>query len=644
MSLCSACKRRRRHGARVPGVLCASLDEECPVCWSVWRSLRSSPSVKARDEEHEGFVSNLTVPSDKVGGNAFALHLRIEGEEVERVGVRVERTTRKRFLEQVKRVPLDEDMASEMTFRTVRNWLARCSAGHSCSGDTLAAVIPTRLVDLHGRESKMWSIVETNGDAEKYNKYVALSHRWSSDTPQLRQENWHLFKEGQPDDVLPRDYQDILSLCRRLEARYVWIDSLCIFQDSAEDFQREAATMMDVYMNAFFTETAVSNAPINRRGWVLQERLLSPRILYLGNDQVYWECHELMTSEAAPNGMPRGVECRSREPIAKSQDNSRWQHLVREYTQNELTFEADRLVAFTGIAKLVAQRTQDAYMAGMFKRRLLFDLLWAPATALPPMFMDKFDRERLRCSTKRTPGDGVPSWSWAASSGPVDWLRPGYWGRWSERELYEFSLPMVKRLAWFEGSNFMAGGYDEDFGKSEGASLDMMGLLIPARFDDTKMQTGLVICQPGLHYRDMPGSEGVVFRPASCTIMGATVDFRFSRRYDASLPCYMMPLLDINRAPKEGFKDEHVEGLVVQEVKGWYVRIGSFDAGCYDYNVGLYTRALNALLEGGGEGIEWSAFEKRLRAYVIERKRALWDGRDHADATVKARWGVIRLV
>ncbi|KAM5356830.1 hypothetical protein ACJ41O_003476 [Fusarium nematophilum] len=99
----------------------------------------------------------------------------------------------------------------------------------------------------------MWSIVETNGDAEKYNKYVALSHRWSSDTPQLRQENWHLFKEGQPDDVLPRDYQDILSLCRRLEARYVWIDSLCIFQDSAEDFQREAATMMDVYMNAFFT-------------------------------------------------------------------------------------------------------------------------------------------------------------------------------------------------------------------------------------------------------------------------------------------------------------------------------------------------------------------------------------------------------
>ena len=34
----------------------------------------------------------------------------------------------------------------------------------------------------------------------------------------------------------------------------------------------------------------VRNAPLNKRGWVMQERLLSRRTIHFGRSQAYWEC------------------------------------------------------------------------------------------------------------------------------------------------------------------------------------------------------------------------------------------------------------------------------------------------------------------------------------------------------------------
>jgi len=35
----------------------------------------------------------------------------------------------------------------------------------------------------------------------------------------------------------------------------------------------------------------VANEPLNTRGWTLQERLLPPRILYCGSEQIFWQCY-----------------------------------------------------------------------------------------------------------------------------------------------------------------------------------------------------------------------------------------------------------------------------------------------------------------------------------------------------------------
>lgn len=63
---------------------------------------------------------------------------------------------------------------------------------------------------------------------------------------------------------------------------------------------------------AAFTR-GVDLAPLNTRGWVLQERLLSRRVLHFGEELLYWECGGRAASELNPHGYTykRAVEdCR----------------------------------------------------------------------------------------------------------------------------------------------------------------------------------------------------------------------------------------------------------------------------------------------------------------------------------------------
>lgn len=43
----------------------------------------------------------------------------------------------------------------------------------------------------------------------------------------------------------------------------------------------------------------VAHQMLNTRGWVFQERFLSPRIMHFAADQVYWDCYESTASEVS---------------------------------------------------------------------------------------------------------------------------------------------------------------------------------------------------------------------------------------------------------------------------------------------------------------------------------------------------------
>lgn len=113
------------------------------------------------------------------------------------------------------------------------------------------AKMPTRLLDLGTRNSKTRRIIETR--QERF-PYVALSHRWTENTPTLLQKNYDAYCDSQTDSILPQNYRDMLDICRAIPIRYIWIDSLCIIQDdNGADFRHEAPIMLDVYRYAFLT-------------------------------------------------------------------------------------------------------------------------------------------------------------------------------------------------------------------------------------------------------------------------------------------------------------------------------------------------------------------------------------------------------
>jgi hypothetical protein len=50
--------------------------------------------------------------------------------------------------------------------------------------------------------------------------------------------------------------------------------------------------LYDMVPQALFYNS-IDLQPLNRRGWVLQEQFLSPRIIHCGKNQLFWECQEM---------------------------------------------------------------------------------------------------------------------------------------------------------------------------------------------------------------------------------------------------------------------------------------------------------------------------------------------------------------
>ena len=187
----------------------------------------------------------------------------------------------------------------------------------------------------------------TNADSP-VSPYAAVSHCWGGieNVKQLRQENLlSMIHEIDPSE-LSWTFRDAITVTRRIGLQYLWIDSLCIIQDSIEDWTRESSKMREVYKNCLvnISATAAPNgdsgcfwarnpasartcrviieraakgkmmaksrtfdlvprqlwadsifkAPLTRRGWVVQEQFLAPRIIHFSRYQVFWECQQFV--------------------------------------------------------------------------------------------------------------------------------------------------------------------------------------------------------------------------------------------------------------------------------------------------------------------------------------------------------------
>ncbi|KAE8443499.1 hypothetical protein EG329_001811 [Mollisiaceae sp. DMI_Dod_QoI] len=236
-------------------------------------------------------------------------------------------------------------------------WLHACSRYHKrCLQEqppsqfpTDGYRLPTRLIDI-GTRTPLQPRLRDSLDLPQDSSYLTLSHCWGAFLPKrLLSTNIHAMKQSLILSELSRTFQDAMMVTRQLGMRYIWIDSLCIIQDSPEDWQKESVQMCNIYSYSFCNLCAtasadgsgglfqdrdirtlkpvrltargakhiivdseiwtreVDEAPLNRRAWVCQERNLAPRNLHFAATQVFWECNEAAACEAFPQGFPSGI-------------------------------------------------------------------------------------------------------------------------------------------------------------------------------------------------------------------------------------------------------------------------------------------------------------------------------------------------
>jgi hypothetical protein len=168
-----------------------------------------------------------------------------------------------------------------------------------------------------------------------------------------------------------------------------------------------------IILDASFWSNLVEKAPVNTRGWVLQERILAPRVLHFCHNQVAWECSEFDAAEGQPYGVPNfqltsdGVVEESRlkalDPEADGKRLRRirlqglddpdvhlqpkiyalelWRRIVEVYSQTAITNPGDKLIALSGMARSIAPKIGTSenpakYVAGLWNVHLASQLLW----------------------------------------------------------------------------------------------------------------------------------------------------------------------------------------------------------------------------------------------------------------------------
>jgi len=336
--------------------------------------------------------------------------------------------------------------------------------------------MPTRVIDVvsfEGNEAPR--LLETGG---LRGRYIAVSHSWGTVVqPYTTMKILESLKQSIDFESLPKTFRDSIFIARKLGVRYVWIDSICIIQDNYEDWKREAKTMGLVYEKAYLTISA-SESPgddagfltpnpqvkmdvmlpfelgcpasghiylrsqytgvinpqstaLSRRGWVLQERTLSRRILHFDGMQVHWECSQYRVSESgAKEDITGNVNTsyflgqnirplagrRSGDDLTDPTEHRKalqtlyhfYACKIHEFSACKLTRASDKLLAILGLGNEISRGTGIPCLEGhlLFEEPLfVYSLLWhteifgIQGSAIPAQVR-------------------APSWSWAAMEGP----------------------------------------------------------------------------------------------------------------------------------------------------------------------------------------------------------------------------------
>jgi len=252
---------------------------------------------------------------------------------------------------------------------------------------------------------------------------------------------------------LPKALAQSIRLVHDLGIRYVWIDALCIVQDSSHSWNLNARGMHLIYGNATLTicaadgdsqtgllaleddqlpqqqvgvyadsvhlvlhqppEISIQTSKWNKRAWTFQERLLSKRCLIFTRGQIYFQCRSTSMSEdifadGRGQGWSLDLVQAPLQMLTELRQRSMWfyAHCVYLYTMRELSHPLDILPAFNGMCHLMERTMRSPFVFGLPTSHFDLALLWEPVDLLTLLDYDVVSREPKYKDIK------FPSWSW----------------------------------------------------------------------------------------------------------------------------------------------------------------------------------------------------------------------------------------
>ena len=298
-------------------------------------------------------------------------------------------------------------------------------------------------------------------------KWCALSYCWGEDQAcKTTLENYQDRLKNLDYDSLPKTIQDAVRAAHLFDIEFLWVDSLCIIQDSASDLASQLGRMHDIYKYAWVTFAAsrakicsegflhdrpfrpvvgepsfgqlpyickdgtnstimlsfitynipnTSSEPLQSRAWTLQETYLSTRLVEFASKQSHWRCTVTTGYDGFYSQFLYQADwAQYHEEQGPDWFNQAWSNLIYEYSGRNLTYLGDKFPAVSAIAEGFAEQSKYSmgnYIAGLWEKTLLTDLLWYHGDPETP----------IKATNKQYI---APSWSWASVEGTVFmWIR-----------------------------------------------------------------------------------------------------------------------------------------------------------------------------------------------------------------------------
>ncbi|KAH7067808.1 hypothetical protein FB567DRAFT_599457 [Paraphoma chrysanthemicola] len=370
--------------------------------------------------------------------------------------------------------PILPKAESNIQIKLFREWIKDCDAHHECKPD-VAGFMPTRLIDLKGGSSSKALRLDCSKD-RKDTQYIALTHRWGAAEDYKRfclwSDNLEQWQSYINLEKLPLTFQHAAKITRRLDIRYLWIDSMCIVQNDPADVRKEISTMEDVFSSAYLTLSATRSAGIDdgflqpraerscysvdvpfesggvagsskihlcgpiddfkrdveqselsKRGWVFQERALSRRIIHFTETQTYWECGKGIRCESLTKLINQRTSFMSDPEFPKSMLKHYkgmrilfFENIYSDYSQLRFSDDTDRSIGIAGIETRLARVYDARAKFGILhdpqdRSYLRRSLLWQNAEASKPLKPIEYPESNR-----------IPSWSWMAVMGRITYM------------------------------------------------------------------------------------------------------------------------------------------------------------------------------------------------------------------------------